>query len=101
MVLCIFFFCRLAFPYSTSVVFGPGDDGVAVVVEGAREDLVRVPLQNLQAVAAVRLPHSRRLVTDNKTHTLIYISTYKDGVFENSQPRGSEYARALWIESDL
>jgi hypothetical protein len=55
--------CGLAFPYSTSVVFGPGDNGVAVIVEGTREDLVRVTLQNLQAIAAVRLPHPGRLVT--------------------------------------
>ena len=72
----VFFFCRLAFPYSTSVVFGPGDDGVAVVVEGAGEDLVRVALQNLQAVAAVCLPHPRGLVTDHNNHIHTHTYTY-------------------------
>ena len=37
----------LALPDAAGVVLGPRDDGVAFVVEGAREDLVDVSFQNL------------------------------------------------------
>ena len=30
----------LALPYSASVIFGAGDDGVALIIEGATEYLV-------------------------------------------------------------
>jgi len=40
----------LALPYSTRVIFGAGDDGVSIVVEGTTEDLIGVALQHLQAL---------------------------------------------------
>lgn len=39
-----------------------GNDGVPLVVEGAREYLVRVALQQLQAVAGVCVPQAGHLV---------------------------------------
>lgn len=44
------------------------DDCVAFVVEGAAEDLVRVALEHLQAVAGLDLPESRYLVATGCEH---------------------------------
>jgi len=38
----------LALPNAARVVLGPCDDSVALIVEGARENLVDMPLQYLQ-----------------------------------------------------
>jgi hypothetical protein len=49
-------------PDPACIVLGARDDGVALVVEGAREDLVNVPLEYLQALAALGGPQPARLV---------------------------------------
>ena len=80
-----------AFPNAARVIFGTGDDGVALVVERSREDLVRVPLKDLhrigregvegehgvglreadepthlQAVARLDIPHAARAVAGRR-----------------------------------
>ena len=44
-------FCsESALPNPASVVLGSSDDGITLVVEGTRKDLVDVTFQNLQAL---------------------------------------------------
>ena len=52
----------LAFPHAACVVFGARDYCVALVVECSREDLVGVPLEHLQVVAILDVPHAARPV---------------------------------------
>jgi len=44
------------------------DDGVALVVEGTAEDLVRVSLQDLLTLAVLGIPQSRGLVRARGQH---------------------------------
>ena len=53
---------RSALPDAAGVVLGARDDRVALVVERGGEDLVGVPLEHLQAVAALHVPHAARAV---------------------------------------
>ena len=50
-------------PQSACVVFAPSEYDVALVVERTAEYLIRVALQNLQALARQRVPHPRSFVT--------------------------------------
>ena len=44
------------------------DDGVAVVVESATEDLVAVTFKHLLALSSLRVPQSSRLVNTGRQH---------------------------------
>lgn len=59
---------KRSLPETARVIFARGDDLRAVVVEGAREDLVRVALEHLRALAARRVPQTRRLVCAGRQH---------------------------------
>jgi len=52
----------LVLPDSAGVVLGAGDDGVALVVVGAGEDLVGVALEDLYLGSIVRVPNSASVV---------------------------------------
>merc|ERR1740124_1552110 len=52
-----------ALPDAAGVVLGARDDRVSFVVECRGEDLVRVPLEHLQAVAALHVPDAAGAVT--------------------------------------
>lgn len=52
----------LVLPDAARVVLGACDDGIALVVECAREDFVFVTIQGLQLVARLSRPHLARLV---------------------------------------
>ena len=47
---------RSALPDPARVVLGACNDRIPLVIESRREDLVRVPLEHLQAVAALHVP---------------------------------------------
>ena len=59
---------RGSLPEAARVVFARGDDLRAVVVEGAREDLVRVAFEHLRALAIRRAPQPRSLVSARRQH---------------------------------
>ena len=49
-------------PDPACIIFGPCDDGVALVVEGAGKDLVLVAIKHLKLGAVLDRPNSARLV---------------------------------------
>lgn len=66
---------QLAFPYSTSVIFGSCNSDVPLIVEGTGKDFITVPSQNLQAFTTFHVPDSCRLVTAGR-HDLVPIGVY-------------------------
>jgi hypothetical protein len=49
-------------PDAAGVILGASDDGIALVIEGAGKDLVRMPLQLLQKLSSFAVPESGDLV---------------------------------------
>jgi hypothetical protein len=52
----------LAFPNSARVILAAGDDGVALIIERARKNLVDVAFENLKTFSSINTPHATRLV---------------------------------------
>lgn len=50
-------------------IFFTGDNGIALVVEGAREDLVCMPFQDLQTISRIGVPQPGHLVAAGRQNT--------------------------------
>ena len=61
-ILLLFHHNKLVPPNAARVILRARDDGIALIVERARENLVCVPLKHLQTVARLDLPQASRLV---------------------------------------
>jgi len=54
---------RLVLPDFAGVVLGPGDDGVALVVEGAGKYFVSVAFKRLDFLTEVSVPYARGFIS--------------------------------------
>lgn len=52
----------LTLPDATRVILRAGDDRVSLIIEGSREDLIRVAFEDLQAVTTLHIPHPTRAI---------------------------------------